>query len=261
VDYFAKAKGLHPFPEEAHNNLGLALAQAGELDRATLELTEAVRINPKFARAHDNLGTVLAQRGQLSEALFHFRRAAELDPENPGIQYNLGFALGQAKSFDEAIFHYENALGLKPNYGQAHYGMAVALVEIGRPREAIDHLEKAIDVNPSWPAPAVKMAWILATSPDSTVRNGETAVRMAQWACEATRYQAPMALDALAAGYAEVGRFDQAVLLIEKAIEITRSAGLSEETEGLARRKEVYQSGKPFRDVKAPDERESGFRE
>ncbi len=48
----------------AHSNLGVALAQTGEIEEAIAQYEEALRIKPDLLRAHYNLGIALARVGQ-----------------------------------------------------------------------------------------------------------------------------------------------------------------------------------------------------
>ena len=54
-------------------------------------------------------------------------------------------------------------------------------------------------------------AWILATNPNASVRDGAEAVELAQRAVKLSGGQEPAILDTLAAAYAEAGRFADAV--------------------------------------------------
>jgi len=94
---------------------------------------------------------------------------------------------------------------------------------------------------------ASNLAWVLATSPEAIHRNGHEAVRLAEWACNATAYKSPPLLDTLAAAYAEAGQFDQAVSTTLQAIEIVRSNPKSP-TSTLESRLELYRAGRPYRE-------------
>ena len=49
----------------AHNNLGTALDQAGEVEQAIYQYRLALQLKPSFALAHNNLGTALDRQGKL----------------------------------------------------------------------------------------------------------------------------------------------------------------------------------------------------
>lgn len=69
------------------------------------------------------------------------------------------------------------------------------------------------------------LAWKLAVSPDARIRHGALAVRAAERACEATRYQQPTFVSTLAAAYAEAGRFEDAVTTAQKASALAAHQG------------------------------------
>ena len=66
-------------------------------------------------------------------------------------------------------------------------------------------------------------AVILATSPDSEVRDGDLAMPLAQRAARLTSYQDPAALLALAAAVAETGDLGAATRLLDLAKALCRS--------------------------------------
>jgi hypothetical protein len=62
------------------------------------------------------------------------------------------------------------------------------------------------------------LAWLLATCPDPTIRDGPKALTLAQEAVEATGRRKPELLDSLAAANAEAGDFATAVKVEKEAI-------------------------------------------
>jgi len=63
-----------------HNNLGVALYNAGSLDEAILEFREALRIKFDYKEAHCNLGTAYYETGLLDDSIKEFQLALMLDP-------------------------------------------------------------------------------------------------------------------------------------------------------------------------------------
>ncbi|WP_214175835.1 tetratricopeptide repeat protein [Geomobilimonas luticola] len=80
-----------------HNNLGIAHADAWNLDAAIGEFRKALRINPNYAEAHYNLGIALAMKGELDMAIREFREALRIHPGDAKANYNLGVALEQKR--------------------------------------------------------------------------------------------------------------------------------------------------------------------
>jgi hypothetical protein len=90
-----------------------------------------------------------------------------------------------------------------------------------------------------------RKAWILATSPDATYRDGRLAVAAATRASELTNGRDGRVLSTLAAAYAEIGDFATAVRWQERALEQVAAEGRSLKPE--QDRLSLYRSAKPFR--------------
>src|ERR1700730_3482809 len=73
---------------------------------------------------------------------------------------------------DEAIEHSEEALRIRPNDADAQNNLGLALLQTRDVNGAATHLEKALQINPGHMNAQVNLAWVLATSPDDSVRNG-----------------------------------------------------------------------------------------
>jgi len=68
------------------------------------------------------------------------------------------------------------------------------------------------------------LAWLLATSPDDSLRNGKEALDLARQAHEIDQGQHVNITDALACALAENGEYSQAAALEEQAIKIAEAA-------------------------------------
>ncbi len=126
--------------------------------------------------------------------------------------------------------------------------LCVALNGSGRSQEAVPLFRRAIELQPSNPGLLNGLAWILATHSSHQVRDGEEALRLAQRACELTQMRNMAALGTLAAAYAEVGRFNDAIALTDKIISTVPSPGRTDLVTQMQERREQYQRGQPFRE-------------
>jgi Zn-dependent protease len=116
----------------------------------------------------------------------------------------------------------------------------------GEWQRAIDDYHEAIRLQPKLVSAHNNLAWLLATCPVDTVRNGQEAVEHATWACNATSWSTPNCLGTLAAAYAEVGDFGQAVHWHERALaDPTYRKMYGEAT--VTDRLRLYEQGLPFR--------------
>jgi hypothetical protein len=79
-------------------NLGLTLADKGDLDAAIKEFKIAIMIKPKYYEAHNNLGVALAKKGNIDEAIKEFQETLMINPDCLDAQKNLDFALNIKKN-------------------------------------------------------------------------------------------------------------------------------------------------------------------
>ena len=87
------------------------------------------------------------------------------------------------------------------------------------------------------------LAWFLAVHPREEVRDGAKAVKYATEACELTNWQDGMWIDTLAAAYARIGQFEEAIKWQNEAIRLIGNIDA-----GFQERLELYKSGKPYHD-------------
>ena len=133
----------------AHNNLGLAFKNRGEIDDAIQHYRETIRLKPDYAEAHFNLGIVLFKRGQLDDAMTEFHEAIRLGPNDSRARYNYAIALERRGQPGEAIGQYQEAIRLNPDYVPARINLGIALSHQGRVDEALAQFEEAVRLAPS----------------------------------------------------------------------------------------------------------------
>jgi len=139
-------------------------------------------------------------------------------------------------------------LQMQPQNIQARLLLADCLAETGEPRAALALLQPVAQSRPDAVDALHRIAWILATSPDDSVRNGTEAVTFAARACELTAHRHAASLAALAAAYAEAGRFDDAVATARKAEELAARAGEKDLVGVLSRALVAFEARTAYRD-------------
>jgi Tfp pilus assembly protein PilF len=270
-----------PNMAEARTNLGLARMRLGDLVAAERELRRAVVLQPDLAIAHNNLGSLLLRLARAEDAAAEFRRAATLDPDFAEPRYNLGLALAALDRADEAIVAQRDAIRIRPSYASAQRelvnllvasgrddearaqaqaaeavvpgagataALAISYMQSGRARDAITVLQRVLARDPSDADAASLLAWLFATSADDALRDGAAAVTLAERAVAAAG-AAPDAdrLDTLAAAYAEVQRFGDALATARRAKATAESSGATELAREIDERLVQYERGRPYR--------------
>jgi tetratricopeptide (TPR) repeat protein len=172
-------------------------------------------------------GSQLVLRHQFAEAEAVLRRAVDL-PWPPGtdpqpralIHVYFGAALcGQGK-FDEGIAQLRLAITIMPDLMDSYGFIAEAYLTQGKAHEAVLTLELAIARRPDDTTVLKRAAWVMATSSNAAARNGTRALELAERAVARTERRDPLALDTLAAAYAETGQFDRAIAAVRQSIDL-----------------------------------------
>ena len=224
----------------AHNNLGNALLQKGSVDEAIAHYQKALQIKPDYAEAHNNLGNALLQKGSVDEAIIHYQKALQIKPDYAEAHNNLGNALLQKGSVDEAIVHYQKALQINPDYAEAHIQPRQRSAPKGQRGRSDRSLPKGAANQPDSAEAQNNLAWVLATAPQASLRNGHQAVELAQRANQLAGGENPIILRTLAAAYAEAGRFSDAQRSAQKAMALAQAAGQTNLVEQLNGELKLY---------------------
>lgn len=277
-------------PKSSHSYLGLARIALGRGDVQSSQryLVQAVEINPGHGEAHGLLAGVYRRlerpkdaerelslakrlprvtpvpsplyvelvaegvssvwyrkrgRAYMAEGLYEraadeFKMALGASPDAQ-VHNNLGVALQHLKQYDGAVTHYRAAIALNPTYVQAWKNLGSTFMETGQVGETM--------------RVASRLSWLLATSPQSAVRDGVEAVRLAEKLCRETGCQAAEQLDVLAAAYAEAGDFGRAIQAAGQAHRRALSVSQPNLAAEIRSRMKLYQAKRPYRESPGAD--------
>ena len=237
---------VNPDQAHAYGSVGVVLARQGMVDEAMSHFQKALELEPSYAEAHTNLANLLMKEGRLEEATEHFVWATDLQGNNPSVHFDLASVLLERGMIDVAIEHLEEALELDSKLLDAHLALSKAHVAQSNYTAAVAQLEKAVTALPNNLRPVNDLAWLLAVCPQGDVRDGNRAVELAERACRLTGQSNPVLLGTLAAAYAEVGEFSEAIETATKALGLV-APGDQFLAEGLRRQLQAYRSGQPCR--------------
>jgi tetratricopeptide (TPR) repeat protein len=258
------------------NNLANLLSDKGDytgaepLFRRTLEARERTlgKEHPDTLRSVGNLAKLLSDKGDYTGAEPLFRRTLEtmertLGREHPdtlksvnnlaGVLQAKGDYTGAEPLFRRALETRERTLGKEhPNTLTSVFNLAGLLQAKGDHagaellyRRALEAQERRLAGEGGEPSGFNNMAWILASSPNTAIRDGAKAIEHAEKAVAMTQRQNPNYLETLAAAYAEAGKFEKAVTTQKEAMSLLRT---DEQKAKYAPKLELFEARQPFRD-------------
>jgi tetratricopeptide (TPR) repeat protein len=198
----------------AENNLGIVFLGQGKLDEAISLLQAAVDLRSDNSPAHENLAKALLKKGQVADALVHYRKLLELQPDNIEVHNIVGTVLIQQGRVGEGVEEWQKVLAIQPDNGNA----------------------------------MSNLAWVFATSPDESLRDGPKAVQLAEQALRISGRRIPILFRTLAAAYAENGQFFEAVQTAQQGIELANNQGNSGLATELQSNITLYEEHQPLRD-------------
>lgn len=210
----------------AQNNLGIALEKAGRLTEAEAAYRAAAKLAQKRFQAHHNLARVLTQLGRYEEALVERQIAAQLAPEKSFLHSALAGALAQAGQTQAALAAIERGIAADAKDPLPYVERAQIYFGLGRDAEAVDELRTALRLAPQDVSILIFTALKLAANENAAARDGNAAFALAVKANLLSNGGRVDVLDVLGMACAEIGRFDEARLAAQSALERGRAAGL-----------------------------------
>ncbi len=240
-DIQVPAVDLYKLMDEA-----MQLEEKGENDRALAIWKKAIAIEPGNAKAQNGLGIALFVHGDSEEAFEHLRQAIRINPLSVESHYVLGRFLLEKGHAKQALPEFQTAVTIRPHFASGEDGLASDYEALGNSEAALAHWQKAHAIDPSRISAILGIAWLLATAPDASIRNGAEAVARAESANNLAPADDPDVLDTSAAAYAESGQFSRAINLATRALDLAVAHGNQPLATAIRGRLLLYKGHKPF---------------
>lgn len=209
----------------------------------------ALTVTSNNDMAHAGLGGILLGDRKVDEAISQFEEALKIRPNNAEAHTSVAAALIQKGNVSDAIAHWQKGVELQPEDVTARDALAIALIKQGRPSEAIAQWQESLKHDPDNPKAQNNLAWVLAASPDASLRDGPKAVQLAERASALSGFGNALILRTLAAAYAETGRFSDAIEAAKRGLEVAREQKNSALSDELQRNIALYETNSPMRDT------------
>jgi hypothetical protein len=230
-----------------------SLTHARNLDYASTErlMRDTVEKAPHNIRSRVAYGAELLAAQRYPEAESELREATRLqgsDKAHAQANMYLGGALCAQGRIPEGAGHLRQALALDPSLAEAHAMLGEAYAGQGAFRQAVSHLAAASSSLPENVPVLRRAAWLLATAPDDGARDGARALALAERAVALSNRRDVLALEALMAAYAELGRFAEAVAAGREALALARAQGQTLFLAALTQELAQCESGRKLRE-------------
>jgi len=240
---FKKSLELAPDRWKSWHNLAVCDALAGRLDKAVANFSKVIELRPDYVDAWFNRAEVHFELGQFAQAVNDYDEAIRLQPEEAEFHARRGDARFQLRDFDAALADYDRALQLTPRSANYVVDRGDVFRATGQWEKAAAAYRKAITLDQDYGRAYQSAAWLMATCPDTRVRDAGLAIEAAQKAIALDGDGDFIYRDTLAAAYATGARFDDAVKAEKRAIDVAPKRFRL----ALERRQKLYQNHEPFR--------------
>jgi len=169
------------------------------------------------------IATRMMAAGNVQPVVSLLTSVLERDETHAQAWQTLGVAHARMRAMEEAVNAFRQSLKHNPMLTESAANLARALQALRRHGEAAKVLDEALMSSPGDVNILTSLALLLATAPQDDLRDGERAVRLAEQATLLSEKSNIAMLDALAAAYAEAGRFEDAVRVAEQALEMAKT--------------------------------------
>jgi tetratricopeptide (TPR) repeat protein len=228
-------------------------------DRWTL-WQRGLEISPESPIARVNYADALASRAlaftdptraaeEYARAIEHYLHALRLRPDDVIAWHHLAEVQRRSGRNHEAITSYIETLRRDPNRRGAHLPLAKLLLQAGRPALAIRTLVDGAERTPGEWEMIRYLAEVLATFPDTRIRDGRQAVVWARRAAESRGRPDPEILLTLSWAHEAAGEHAEAIAAAEAALAL-----LHPENDLRLHRRILRELGDLRRDVPIPRE-------
>jgi len=250
-------------------------------ERALLEVSgiDPSALSGDIDRVSTASGFNLSHQYEQSAAIY--REVIARYPDSVVLLMRLSNVLSELDADDERFEILTKVIALDPEMASAYSDLAHIVFKRGDPAQAEQLLATSLRIAPCTAGPRATLAYLaahrndharelqlleegveqcpphngllnsyayaLATSPDSELRNGEEALRLAKQINQAEPRERPDYLDTLACAYAEVGDFASAVRVGERTLALVDPAGDPRLAAEWQAHLEQFRAGRPVR--------------
>ncbi|HEV3383960.1 MAG TPA: tetratricopeptide repeat protein [Gemmata sp.] len=246
IEDFSECIRRLPGNVDYYKERALLFAEEKRPTEALADFTHVIKTAPD-GWTYANRGAMFVRLRQLDLAIDDLQQALTLGNITPEVCFNWGLAHFYKEEYLLAILGFNDALSLNPDYPQALMQRGLSHSRMCEYTRALEDYELAVESNPEYGNGNNNLAWLLATCPDQSIRNGPRALTLAKKACDSVGWTNAHYLGTYAAACAEVERFGDAIQWQEKAIRTPGYFSKPDDEVKAYFRLKLYQEKKPYR--------------
>ena len=213
-------------------------------DDAIADYDKALQGNSMNLNALLYRGCAYRAKGDFKKTIADISAYLKINPTNDVAFKNRASAYNCLGEFTNAIADWNEGLRLNPNDALAIAMRGCAYNGAGQYQAALDDYHHALRLEPKCHQALNCFAWLRATCPEASFRDGKQAVRLVTYACLLFHGSRWEYLDTLAAALAECGEFGKAIEQENRALEDSKVP--KEERQRMLARLKLYRSHKPY---------------
>jgi protein O-mannosyl-transferase len=138
----------NPFLALAYNNRGIARKNAGDIQGALADYSQAIASNANYARAYLNRANVAFSAGQFEESLKDYNLSLQLDSTQAQAYSSRGSALASLNRLNPALEDFNRAIALDPNFADAVANRALTYYTLRQFALALPDIDHYLSLQP-----------------------------------------------------------------------------------------------------------------
>ena len=222
-------------------------AKLNQLDAMVTDLNTLSVLNPENVSIYLQRAAVYKYQKKFNQAIADYRKVSKLEPKKiDHVLQILSIFVQGKRNTTSAIAEASRIIHAFPKHKPSYFSRGSLWALNGDMNNAYSDLlsitkmdHKSIDAYNA-------LAWWMATYPVAKYRHGAKSVQYALMACENSAWKDPRVIDTLAAAYAEVGDFKQAIDLMALALKLVKPNSPDEKE--LKRHKVIFKAQKQIRE-------------
>jgi tetratricopeptide (TPR) repeat protein len=247
VKDLSEAIRLNPSGDHLYDARAKGYVALYEYKKALADLNEAIRLAPNVAAHYNDRGCVYTFLDNYPKGYEQFQEAIRLDPKFALANSNRAVSRHAEKQYGQAMADFNKALDIDPKLSHAYSYRGLTWCKTGHYAQGLKDWDESIRLTPDECWGYYNKARMFATCESLGHRDGPMALEYAMKACEVAHWEEWRCVATLAAAYAELGQFDDAVRWQKKAITMNKNPEEHDRRDQEERLK-LYEAGMPFRD-------------